>query len=103
MPNRIEYAALAATIYNDQRGGGSLNTEQINRLEPPPGWQDLERLGFTGSTLNTNPFSFTAGAYVNAAGEIVIAYKGTDFLTQFEGRSWNTVADLVADVGLAVN
>ncbi|KNZ31410.1 MAG: hypothetical protein AD742_17785 [Methylibium sp. NZG] len=59
-------------------------------------------LGFTtGANLNINPFSFTAGAYISAAGEIVISYKGTDFLTEFEGRSWNTVVDLVADVGLA--
>lgn len=52
--------------------------------------------------LNSNPFSFTGGAYLNqSTGEIVTAYKGTDFLTGAEGRSWNTVADLVVNAGLA--
>lgn len=99
MPTALDYAALSAHIYNDQRGGGPQGT--LNKLTLPPGWQNLENLGFAGAALNFNPFSFTAGAYVNSAGEIVISYKGTDFLTQFEGRSWNTVADLLADVGLA--
>ncbi|WP_291142390.1 putative Ig domain-containing protein [Hydrogenophaga sp.] len=36
-----------------------------------------------------------------ATGEIVVAYKGTDFLAEFSDRAWNTVADLAADVGLA--
>ncbi|KRC08578.1 hypothetical protein ASE11_22700 [Hydrogenophaga sp. Root209] len=61
-------------------------------------------MGFTvGEALNAiNPFSFTGGAYLNqATGEIVVAYKGTDFLVEFEGRAWNTVADLLTDVGLA--
>ncbi|WP_439588563.1 calcium-binding protein, partial [Hydrogenophaga sp.] len=56
-----------------------------------------------GDNINTlNPFSFTGGAYLNqSTGEIVIAYKGTDFLLEFSGRAWNTVADLAADLGLA--
>ena len=101
MTTKFEYAALSAVVYNDQRGGGGNSV--VNRLELPPGWQSLSRLGFTtGAYLNTNPFSFTAGAYLNqSTGEIVVAYKGTDFLTKFEGRSWNTVADLVADAALA--
>ena len=100
MTTRTEYAALAAFIYNDQRGGGQEGGP--NQLKLPLGWSDLTDLGFVvGHGLNINPFSFTAGAYVNGSGEIVIAYKGTDFLTQLEGRSWNTVADLVADMGLA--
>ncbi|AKU66069.1 hypothetical protein ADJ79_00295 [Ottowia sp. oral taxon 894] len=45
--------------------------------------------------------SFTAGAYLNeATGEIVIAYKGTDFL--LDDRIYNTIADLVTDVGMAL-
>jgi Ca2+-binding RTX toxin-like protein len=69
----------------------------------PKGWVDISTLGFAaGDNLNSNPFSFTGGAYLNqSTGEIVIAYKGTDFLTGLEGRSWNTVADLVADASLA--
>lgn len=45
--------------------------------------------------------SFTAGAYLNeATGEIVIAYKGTDFL--LDDRIYNTIADLVTDAGMAL-
>src|SRR5215203_5409950 len=100
MPTLNEYASLSAHVYNDQRGGGP--RAGTNKLDLPSGWQALERLGFvTGTYLNTNPFSFTAEAYINGSGEIVIAYKGTDFLTQFEGRSWNTAADMLADIGMA--
>jgi hypothetical protein len=86
-----EYAALAAFIYNDQRGGGG--DTGLNQLDLPPDWQDLSRLGFAaGDNLNRNPFSFTGGAYLNqSTGEIVIAYKGTDFLVEFSGRAWNTL------------
>ena len=97
-----EYAALAALVYNDQRGGG--NGSSTNWLTIPSGWQPLTDLGFAvGDSLNAiNPFSFTGGAYLNqSTGEIVVAYKGTDFLVEFAGRAWNTVADLLADVGLA--
>jgi dienelactone hydrolase len=103
MATKEEYAALAAVIYNDQRGGG--NDSILNTLRLPPGWQDLSRLGFTpGDNLNSNPVSFTAGAYLNSAtGEIVVSYKGTDFLIEFNGRGWATTADLIADVALALS
>jgi hypothetical protein len=66
MPTLLECAALSAVIYNDQRGGGGGQTT-TNTLPPPPGWQDLSLLGFTpgGDLNNYNPFSFTAGAYIN--------------------------------------
>lgn len=102
MTTKLEYAALAAVVYNDQRGGGGGGLTNV--LVLPPGWKSLSELGFVaGDNLNNyNPFSATAGAYLNqSTGEIVIAYKGTDFLTKFEGRSFNTVADMVANVGLA--
>ncbi|KRC08580.1 hypothetical protein ASE11_22710 [Hydrogenophaga sp. Root209] len=70
----------------------------------PLGWVNTTQLGFAvGDTLNAiNPFSFTGGIYLNqATAEIVVAYKGTDFLVEFEGRVWNTMADLLTDVGLA--
>lgn len=76
MATQIEYAALSAHIYNDQRGGG--NDSVVNRLQLPSGWQNLALLGFTpGDNLNNyNPVSFTGGAYLNqATGEIVVAYK----------------------------
>ncbi len=104
MTTTIEYAALAAFVYNDQRGGGSENP--TNKLILPDNWQDMSKLGFAvGDSLNAiNPFSFTGGAYLNqATGEIVVAYKGTDFLVEFSGRAWNTVADLLADAGLATS
>ena len=71
MTTTIEYAALAAFVYNDQRGGGSENP--TNKLILPDNWQDMSKLGFAvGDSLNAiNPFSFTGGAYLNqATGEI---------------------------------
>jgi RTX calcium-binding nonapeptide repeat (4 copies) len=102
MATTLEYAALAAYVYNDQRGGAQGGT--LNRLSLPTGWKSLAELGFpAGDNLNTNPFSFTGGAYLNTTtGEIVVAYKGTDFLVELSGRAWNTVADLVADASLAI-
>jgi hypothetical protein len=47
MPTLLEYAALSAVIYNDQRGGGGGQTT-TNTLPPPPGWQDLSLLGLQG-------------------------------------------------------
>ena len=103
MATKLEYAALSAFVYNDQRGGGVVDTP-TNKLILPPGWTSLSELGFTaGDYLNINPFSATAGAYLNqSTGEIVVAYKGTDFLTGAEARSINTVLDLTADVGLGI-
>ena len=102
MATTNEYAAFSAYVYNDQRGGG-VSENANNKLPVPPGWKELSDLGFApGDTLNEwNPVSFTAGAYLNeATGEIVIAYKGTDFL--LDDRIYNTIADLVTDVGMAL-
>jgi hypothetical protein len=63
MANTNEYAALAAHVYNNQRGdGGGRATENI--LDLPPGWVNATQLGFAvGDSLNAiNPFSFTGGA-----------------------------------------
>lgn len=89
MTTKLEYAALSAHVYNGQRGGGTAGSD-VNKLDLPPGWIQLSAAnGFNGDALNTNPFSATAGAYLNqSTGEIVIAYKGTDFLTNREGCSW---------------
>ena len=102
MTTTVDFAALAAYVYNDQRGG--VGDSDVNTLQLPAQWRELADLGFAvGDSLNAiNPFSFTGGAYLNqSTGEIVVAYKGTDFLVEFAGRAWNTVADLLADVGLA--
>jgi hypothetical protein len=98
---KLEYAALAANIYNDQRGGGGSAIDRENLLVVPTGWLKLEgNNGFPAQTgYDANIFSFTAGAYVNSAtGEIVVSYKGTDFLLEFAGRAWNTVGDLLIDL-----
>lgn len=98
MPSLLEYAALSAIIYNNERGQ---RTESINTLPLPGGWEPLSAAnGFVQQeAYDENVFSFTAGAYVNrATGEIVIAYKGTDFLLEWQGRAWNTVGDLLTDV-----
>ena len=41
MASTLEYAALAAVIYNDQRGGGG-GQATTNLLALPPGWIRLE-------------------------------------------------------------
>ena len=101
-----EYAALSAVIYNDQRGGGPKVADRQNLLGLPAGWVALSNTatGFPSQALyDTNFFSFTAGAYVNSTtGEIVISYKGTDFLLELAGRAWNTVGDMVTDVTAGV-
>jgi dienelactone hydrolase len=99
MATKFEYAALAAEIYNDQRGGGS------NLLVIPADWSKLSALnGFLAQNqYDANIFSFTAGAYVNSAtGEIVVSYKGTDFLIEKSARAWNTLGDLVVDVAAGI-
>jgi Ca2+-binding RTX toxin-like protein len=102
MTTTVDYAALAAYVYNDQRGGAG--DSDVNTLQLPAQWREVADLGFAvGDSLNAiNPFSFTGGAYLNqATGEIVVAYKGTDFLLEFSGRAWNTVGDMMTNAGLA--
>jgi hypothetical protein len=92
-----EFAALAAVVYNNERGNRTVS----NRLDVPAGWQTLGPAnGFPAQTAyDGNFFSFTAGTFVNSAtGEIVVSYKGTDFLLEFAGRSWNTVGDMLTDI-----
>jgi Ca2+-binding RTX toxin-like protein len=92
-----EYAVLSAHIYNNERGVRS----EVNTLPLPTGWDKLGTVtGFPAqASYDDNFFSFTAGAYVNSStGEIVIAYKGTDFLLEFAGRAWNTVGDMLTDL-----
>src|SRR5437773_335311 len=91
-----DYAALAAIVYNNERG----NRGTTNNLPLPTEWEQLRAAnGFPAqASYDDNFFSFTAGAYVNAAtGEIVVSYKGTDFLVEFSGRAWNTVGDILTD------
>jgi hypothetical protein len=97
MTSLPEYAALAAYVYNNERGLRSTT----NRLDVPPSWAGLDPAnGFPQQTsYDDNFFSFTAGAFVNqSTGEIVISYKGTDFLLELTGRTWNTLGDMATDV-----
>lgn len=104
MTSKAEHASLSAFVYNDQRGGGGLGSD-TNRLDLPIGWTDIATAsGFTGNTINSNPASFTAGAFIKqSTGEIVVAYKGTDLLLELSGRAWNTVADMATNVSLYLN
>ena len=105
MTTKLEYAALAANIYNDQRGGGGSDIDRNNLLVVPSEWLKLEaNNGFPSQTdYDTNFFSFTAGAYVNqSTGEIVIAYKGTDFLLEYAQRARNTAGDIVTDLAAGI-
>lgn len=100
MTTEKDYAALAAIIYNNERGVRG----PINRLELAVGWKELSETpnGFAAqSRFNNGPLGFTGGAYINTSGEIVIAFKGTDFLVD-EGRKSELVADMVTNVGLAL-
>ncbi len=86
-----EYAVLSAVVYQDARG-----PYNVNPL--PPGWVEIAY----SPNMENNPFTdgFSAGAYQNLeTGEIVIAFKGTDFLVGV--NNGQTAADLVADLGLA--
>ena len=101
MATLSDYAALAAFVYNNERG----NRGATNKLALPVEWEQLRAaIGFPAQTsYDDNFFSFTAGAFVNqSTGEIVISYKGTDFLVEFSGRAWNTVGDILTDLSAGV-
>ena len=92
MTTKTEYAILAAQVYADARGDD-------NKSPIPPGWEKIAN----PSDMSHNPFSggFTAAAYKRGA-EIVIAFKGTDFLIGSDAQSNNgqTFSDLLTDAGL---
>lgn len=73
MTTKEDYAALAAISYNNERGFRS----SINRLELAIGWTPLfeTAAGFPAQPrFDRGALGFTGGAYINASGEIVIAY-----------------------------
>lgn len=100
MISDVIYAALAAHVYNDQRGNGN----PVNGLLLPAGWVELgEKTDFDKSFYDRKLMSFTANAYLNeSTGEVVIAYKGTDFLLEASARAWNTAGDLVTDLAAGI-
>jgi hypothetical protein len=92
---------MAAFVYNNERGARSA----MNTLTLPTAWEQLRAAnGFPAQTAyDDNFFSFTANAFVNrSTGEIVISYKGTDFLIELSGRVWNTIGDIVTDVSAGI-
>ena len=100
MTTEKDYAAFAAIIYNNERG---VRTE-TNRLDVPTGWSPLDKTpaGFPAQPrFNNGALGFTGGAYINTSGEIVIAYKGTDFLLE-AARGSELVGDMLTNVGLAL-
>ncbi|MGH7963691.1 MAG: lipase family protein, partial [Candidatus Binatia bacterium] len=87
-----DYAALSARVYNDAR-------DPVNRNPRPPGWEEIAYTSDLTNSLFTG--GFTAGAYKNSeTGEIVIAYKGTDFL--YGTNSGQSNADWLANFGLGI-
>lgn len=77
-----DYAFLSAFVYNNKRG-------LRNIIELIPSWTDL------GNNSNLSDSGFTAQAFRNG-NEIVIAFKGTDFLIGTDNAE--TLADLRNDL-----
>lgn len=86
MISNEDYAFLSAFVYNNKRG-------LRNVLDLIPSWTALG----TGSPLSGS--GFTAQAFKNG-NEIVIAFKGTDFLIGTDNTE--TLADLATDLLLGV-
>ncbi len=79
-----DYAVLSAYVYNDARG-------DVNQISISSDWQPI------GDGISNNPSGFSANAFQNG-NEIVIAFKGTDFL--LGTNNGQTAADLSTDVAL---
>ncbi|MCB5184520.1 hypothetical protein LG201_04815 [Methylobacillus gramineus] len=95
MSNRINdevYAILAAHVYNDARG--PLNLLDVGGL----GWVKLPE---SVSNMESDPLSngFSASAY-QKGDQIVIAFKGTDFLIGV--NNGQTVSDISTDIRLGL-
>lgn len=95
MGNRIQdeiYALLAAEVYNDARG--DVNTVNIATT----GWVKLpESVSNVENDLLSNGFS--ASAY-QKGDQIVIAFKGTDFLIGV--NNGQTASDISTDIRLGL-
>lgn len=95
MGNRIQdeiYALLAVEVYNDARG--DVNTLNIATT----GWVKLPE---SVSNMESDPLSngFSASAY-QKGDQIVIAFKGTDFLIGV--NNGQTVSDISTDIRLGL-
>ena len=87
-----EYLVFAAAAYNDAR-------QDKNIIDTPNGWTPITGPSDTNSgVLALLSSGLSATAFRNdATGEIVISYKGTDFLP---GNLFQTISDLLADLTL---
>jgi hypothetical protein len=84
MDQATTYALLSAAAYEDAR------VETENRAPVPPGWRMLTEPEFAPSGSGANAgwlgSGFTARVFQGPAGQIVIAYAGTEFrLTEAGG------------------
>ena len=92
MATRDEYLVFAAAAYNDAR-------KKPNQIDTPNGWTPIPGPSDTNSgILALLSSGLSATAFRNdASGEIVISFKGTDFLPD---NLFQTVSDLLADLTL---
>ena len=89
MATRDEYLVFAAAAYNDAR-------KKPNQIDTPNGWTPIPGPSDVNSgALALLSSGLSATAFRNdSTGEIVIAYKGTDFLLSNLGQ---TINDLLTD------
>ena len=92
MATRDEYLVFAAAAYNDAR-------KKPNQIDTPNGWTPIPGPSDTNSgILALLSSGLSATAFRNdASGEIVISFKGTDFLPD---NLFQTISDLLADLTL---
>ena len=92
MATRDEYLVFAAAAYNDAR-------QDKNIIDTPNGWTPIPGPSDTHSgVLALLSSGLSATAFRNdASGEIVISFKGTDFLPD---NLFQTISDLLADLTL---
>jgi Ca2+-binding RTX toxin-like protein len=98
MDQATTYALLSAAAYEDAR------RENDNRAPIPPGWRMLTDPEFTPSGSGANAgwlgSGFTARVFQGPAGQIVIAYAGTEFrLTEAGGVTDFTDGNIPLAVG----
>lgn len=92
MATLLEYAVFAAAAYNDAR-------KLENKILLSNGWTPIPGPSDTNSgALALFSSGLSATAFRNdASGEIVISFKGTDFLPD---NLFQTISDLLADLTL---
>ncbi len=85
-----EYAILSAAVYQDVRGTD-------NRTPLPPNWSSIDYV--SNITNGVLADGLSAGAF-RKGNEIVITFKGTDFLRG--SNNGQTISDLLSDLRLGI-